>query len=44
MNEAWIIDTCRTPRGIGKRGKVLVEAVRNRFVDWIEAQRQVGWA
>ncbi|MFT7286266.1 MAG: acetyl-CoA C-acetyltransferase [Halieaceae bacterium] len=21
MNEAWIIDACRTPRGIGKRGK-----------------------
>ena len=21
MKEAWIIDTCRTPRGIGKRGK-----------------------
>jgi acetyl-CoA C-acetyltransferase len=21
MNEAWIIDTCRTPRGIGKKGK-----------------------
>ena len=21
MNEVWIIDTCRTPRGIGKRGK-----------------------
>jgi acetyl-CoA C-acetyltransferase len=21
MSEAWIIDTCRTPRGIGKRGK-----------------------
>ncbi len=21
MNEAWIIDTCRTPRGIGKAGK-----------------------
>ncbi len=21
MNEAWIIDACRTPRGIGKKGK-----------------------
>ena len=21
MNEVWIIDTCRTPRGVGKRGK-----------------------
>ena len=21
MSEAWIIDACRTPRGIGKRGK-----------------------
>ena len=21
MNEAWIIDACRTPRGIGKQGK-----------------------
>jgi len=21
MNEAWIIDACRTPRGIGKAGK-----------------------
>ncbi|MBT6444443.1 MAG: acetyl-CoA C-acyltransferase, partial [Acidimicrobiaceae bacterium] len=21
MNEAWIIDACRTPRGIGKVGK-----------------------
>ena len=21
MNEAWIIDTCRTPRGVGKVGK-----------------------
>ena len=21
MNEAWIIDACRTPRGIGKPGK-----------------------
>jgi len=21
MNEAWIIDACRTPRGIGKLGK-----------------------
>jgi acetyl-CoA C-acetyltransferase len=21
MSEAWIIDTCRTPRGIGKKGK-----------------------
>src|SRR5690606_22158080 len=21
MNEVWIIDACRTPRGIGKRGK-----------------------
>lgn len=21
MNEAWIIDSCRTPRGIGKKGK-----------------------
>lgn len=21
MNEVWIVDTCRTPRGIGKRGK-----------------------
>ena len=21
MQEAWIIDACRTPRGIGKKGK-----------------------
>ena len=21
MSEAWIIDACRTPRGIGKAGK-----------------------
>ena len=21
MNEAWIIDACRTPRGVGKFGK-----------------------
>ena len=21
MSEAWIIDHCRTPRGIGKKGK-----------------------
>ena len=21
MSEAWIIDACRTPRGIGKKGK-----------------------
>ena len=21
MAEAWIIDACRTPRGIGKKGK-----------------------
>ena len=21
MKEVWIIDTCRTPRGIGKQGK-----------------------
>src|ERR1041385_504728 len=27
MTEAWIIDTCRTPRGIGKAGKGALAAI-----------------
>ena len=27
MNEAWIIDACRTPRGIGKPGKGALAAI-----------------
>ena len=27
MNDAWIIDACRTPRGIGKFGKVTLSEI-----------------
>ena len=27
MSEAWIIDACRTPRGVGKKGKGALTAI-----------------
>ena len=33
MSEAWIIDACRTPRGIGKVGKVQGEIELGSNID-----------